>query len=143
MKKVLSVILALSMFSMPSVAMSCFADGGRNYRSAAFNEELKGYGLEKVQIIADVSEDRPIAIHAIFFGQRGKFFKASSKLPDEIYKSFVKEIDNFKILDQMRSLNCSFAKVVFERDIKSNVSVYATFYDAQGRYVNLINYFLT
>lgn len=138
MKKVLSVILALSVFLVPAGAMSCFADWGRNYKSACFSKELKEYGLEKVQIVAEVSKNGKIVLHGIFLKQGGGFFKVSDELPNEICTLFVKEIDRLKILNQMKLLNCSFAKVVFEKGIEANISVYATFYDALGRYVNLI-----
>ncbi len=140
MKKVLSVILALSVFLVPTGAIFCFADWGRKYESTCFSKNLKEHVLEKVQMVAEVSKNGKIVLHGIFFKQGGGFFKVSEELPNEICTLFVKEIDRLKILNQMKLLNCSFAKVVFEKGIESNISVYATFYDALGRYVNLITF---
>ena len=90
-----------------------------------------------MQVIADVNKDGAFVLHSRCFADKGHSLKIL-ELPKCYYSYFAKRLNDLRILDIMKKLESSKAKVVFERSAEADGSIYAIFYDEQGK----INKFL-
>lgn len=141
MKKVLSIILVLSMLIMPVKMSFCFADGARKDTSQSFEDVLrimKSRGLVKIVTVVNVDDKGNFTIRLDFWGQKKRFLGAHVLSKDnKMYERFEKQIENNHVRETMKSLNCSRALLVA---IPYSYIITANFYDKDRKIVKIEYY---
>ena len=141
MKKILSLVLVLSMFIMPIGMTSCFADGARKSEAQRLGEvlvKMKSRGLVKMVTVVEVGDKEDFTINFDFWGQRKAFLGTYTLCKESpMYECVEKKIKDNHVRETIKSLNCSKAKLVM---IPYTYIIMASFLDKDKKVVKVESY---
>ena len=129
MKKFLSVILMLTMLIAPVGAVSCFADGEKDVKSA-FDIMREG-NVSKFQADIVLLKDGRYLAQMSLFGEDGQYL-GTEEANERAYKTVGKTLIELRLMEIIRTLGCDKVHIVFEKDLGGHYSINANFYDAEG-----------
>ena len=139
MKKILSVILVLSMLIVPLKTMFCFADANSEVEYQKAIEKLKEENIERIELTITVDKETS-SVKAILYGADGQQIRVHEITEDEL-----KSIKLDKLIESLQAALKKFryckVEFIYEDLVKKKETPLTTnIYDGKGVLIESFRY---